>query len=976
MKIGRPKHLKVGTRNISMINRFKYCFFSLFFLCSLCAQKIDQQSWVDSIYSSLNLDQKVGQLFSVWTASKYGQAEINEIKKIINDYHIGGLIFSLGNINDQIISHNIFQEESNIPLLISMDAEWGLGMRLDDGFSFPYNITLGAIRDDSLVFKVGQRIGEHLKKMGVHLNFAPVTDVNTNPKNPIIGARSFGENKLNVSKKSIKYIEGLNNSGVLAVGKHFPGHGDTRKDSHLTLPTLNHDLSRIDSIELYPFKEIIRGGVDGIMTAHLKVKSLDDKKITTLSRKIINDLLKEDLGFDGIVITDALDMKAIVDYSDGNYPDVDALIAGNDILLMPTDIKKSIGEIKKAVLDGRVSSNRLENAVKKILNTKYDVGLDAYKPISSQNIKYELNSDQDYALLEKLAEKSMTVIKNESNSIPISLNKKIRVGLVSLGVDNGMTFHKHLNDYRNVEKINISDFENIRDVNNTFDKIIISIHKSDQSPFEKYKLSKNEISIINSLKKNNNVVLVVFSNPYTLLDINLNGFDSVMLAYQNSPIFQKKASEAIFGANDVDGILPVSIGKKYKEGTSIIIKKRNVLSFDHPINFGVDMNKLKKIDSLINDAILNNMTPGAQLLISKNSNIVYHKAYGYKTYEKKEKISNNNIYDLASLTKILVSVPLLLNEFVTNDFDLTTKLSEWFPNKELNNKKDLTVKQLFSHYSGMKSWIPFYKKTIDSVTNTRINKFYSNKRTRQFPFQVSDDLYIKNYKNTIFNEIINSELSDSLSYVYSDLPYFLLKFYLEKKYQSSLDTQIKNFIYDKIGSTSLTFKPTNYFNDNLIVPTAIDNYFRFDIVQGHVHDMGAAMMDGISGHAGLFGNSLDVAKILQLFLQKGSYANEKFFDGKFFDLFNFRHFEEKKVRRGIGFDKPELDPDDPNTCGCVSDKSFGHYGFTGSVAWVDPETEIIYVFLSNRTFPDENNNSLSEYNIRTEIQKLVHEAFD
>ena len=924
----------------------------------------------------MSLDQKVGQLYSVWTASKYGQEEINEIKRIINEYHIGGLIFSLGNINDQIISHNIFQEQSNIPLLISMDAEWGLGMRLDDGFSFPYNITLGAIRDDSLVFAVGQRIGEHLKKIGVHLNFAPVSDVNTNPKNPIIGARSFGENKFNVTNKSIKYIEGLNNSGVLAVGKHFPGHGDTRKDSHLTLPTLNYDLSRIDSVELYPFKQIIRSGVNGIMTAHLKVKSLDDKMITTLSRKIITDLLKRDLGFDGIVITDALDMKAIVDYSKGNYPDVDALIAGNDILLMPSDLKKSIVEIKKAVSDGRVPSKRLENAVKKILNTKYEVGLNKYKPISNDNIKYKLNSDQDYALLEKLAEKSMTLIKNESNSIPISFDKKNKVGLVSLGIDNGMTFHKYLNNYRAVEKIDISDLKNVRDINKNFDKIIVSVHKSDKSPFDNYKLSPKEISIINTLKKYNNVVLVVFSNPYTLLDINLNGFDSVMLAYQNSPIFQKKASEAIFGANDIDGILPVSIGKKYKEGTSIVIKKRNVLSFDHPVNFGVNMNKLKKIDSLINDAIQNNMTPGAQLLIAKNSNIVYHKAYGYKTYEKKEKINNNNIYDLASLTKILVSVPLLLNEFMTNDFDLTTNLSEWFPDKELKNKKDLTVKQLFSHYSGMKSWIPFYKKTIDSVTNTRINKYYSNKKSQKFPFQVSDDLYIRNYNDTIFNEIINSELSDSLSYVYSDLPYFLLKFYLEKKYQLSLDTQIKNYLYDKIGSTSLTYKPTNFLDKKLIVPTAVDDYFRFNLVEGHVHDMGAAMMDGISGHAGLFGNSLDIAKILQLFLQKGSYANEKFFDEKFFDLFNFRHFKEKKVRRGIGFDKPELDPDDPNTCGCASDKSFGHYGFTGSVAWVDPETEIIYVFLSNRTFPDENNNSLSEFNIRTEIQKLVHEAFD
>ena len=959
-----------------MFNRIKYCFFSLFFLCSLHTQKIHQEIWVDSVYSSMNIDQKVGQLYSVWTASRYGQAEINEIKNIIDKYHIGGLIFSLGSINDQIISHNIFQKQSNIPLLISMDAEWGLGMRLEDGFSFPYNITLGAIRDDSLIFNVGQRIGEHLKKMGVHLNFAPVSDVNTNPKNPIIGARSFGENKFNVSKKSIKYIEGLNESGVLAVGKHFPGHGDTRKDSHLTLPALNYDSTRIDSIELYPFKQIINNGVDGIMTAHLKVKSLDDKMITTLSRKIINDLLKVDLGFEGIVITDALDMKAIVDYSKGNYPDVDALIAGNDILLMPTDLKKSISEIKKAVLDGRVTEKRLEDAVKKILKTKYKVGLNKYRPIPNNNIKDQLNTHEDYALFEKLAEKSMTLIKNERNLIPLSLDKDLKVGLVNLGTENSETFHNYLNNFRIVEKIDISDLKKIKDANKRYDKVIVSVHKSDKSPFEDYKLSKNEISIINTLKKNNEIILVIFSNPYSLLDINLNGFESVLVAYQNSNIFQKKASEAIFGANDIDGVLPVTIGKNYEEGTSIVIKKSDILSFDHPVNLGVDMNKLNKIDSLINYAIKNKMTPGAQLLIAKNSNIIYHNSFGYKTYEKKQEINNNSIYDLASLTKILVSVPLLLKEFTHKNFDLNTKLADWFPDIDLNDKKNLSVKQLFSHYSGMKSWIPFYKKTIDSVTNKRIDKYFSKTKSKDFPFQVLDELFIKNYNDTIFNEIVKSELSDSLSYVYSDLPYFLLKFYLERTYKTSLDTQIKEYIYDKIGSSSLTYKPTIFFPKNSIVPTVIDDYFRFDIVQGHVHDMGAAMMDGVSGHAGLFGNSLDVAKVLQLFLQKGSYSKKLFFDEENFNLFNIRHFEDEKVRRGIGFDKPELDPDDPNTCGCVSESSFGHYGFTGSMAWVDPEKEIIYVFLSNRTYPDESNNSLSEFNIRTELQKIVHEAFE
>ncbi len=931
----------------------------------------DQKQWVDSVYSSMNIDQKIGQLFTVWVATKYGDDEIKHISKLIKDHQLGGLIFSLGNIKDQAKAINKFQEISKVPLLISMDAEWGIGMRLDDAFSFPYNMTLGAIKNDSLVYNVGKRIGYHAKRLGVHINFAPVVDINTNPRNPIIGSRSFGEDKFNVANKGISYLKGMHEYGIMGAAKHFPGHGDTETDSHKTLPTISFNKDRIDDVELYPFKKLIENNLDGIMTAHLNIPNLDKKEISTLSQKVINNLLVNDLGFKGLVITDALDMKAIVDFSKGDYPDITALNAGNDLLLMPTDVAKSIKEIKKAYQKNKISPQRLESAVKKILHAKYKAGLSDLKPIEIDNIVDDLNQDIDYALLDRLAEESITLVKNQNLNIPLDISNNQSVGYVNFGDDSYNTFINYINKYKKVDHINKINSDSLIEKTKSYDKIIIGLHKTDKSPFEDYKFTKEEISFINEIKNETNLTIVVFSKPYSMLDIDVDGIESIIIAYQNSEIFQIKAAQALFGAIDTKGVLPVSINNKIPVNTSIQLKKKNILSFKHHLNKNFELSRLNKIDSIINFAIENKMTPGAQLLIAKEGSVIYQKSYGYHTYENNKKVANSDIYDLASLTKILVSVPLIIKEFDTNNLNLNTSLGELFPDFELFDKKDLKIDEILSHNGRLTPWIPFYKETLDSVSNKQLKQHYSNEKNKNFSIEVRKGLFMRDWNDTIFKRIINSPLLEKKEYKYSDLPYYFIKKYLEEKYSSSLDNLVKNYIFSKIGANTLSYNPNINSDIKSIVPSENDSYFRNGILKGFVHDMGAAMQGGVGGHAGLFGNSLDVAKIMQLYLQKGNYGNLDFFSSGVFDEFNKCHFCDDNVRRGIGFDKPEIEDDETITCDCVSKNSFGHSGFTGTYAWADPEDQIIYVFLSNRTYPTMENRKLIDYNIRTDIKKIV-----
>ena len=716
-----------------------FLFFLLFSVFSfsqnplLTKDKLKQEIWVDSVYNSLSIDQKIGQLFTIWVATKQGPEKMKEVSSIIKKNHLGGLIFSLGNIKDQAKYTNEFQSISKVPLLIGMDAEWGIGMRLDDAFSFPYNMTLGAVNNESLIYNVGKRIGVHAKRIGVHINFAPVTDINTNPNNPIIGSRSFGEDKFSVTNKSLSYLMGMQSEGIMGSAKHFPGHGDTSTDSHKTLPTINFSAKRINEVELFPYKKLIDNNLSSVMVAHMEVPSLEKepKMPSTLSKNIISKLLKKKLKFEGLVITDAMDMKGVVDFNKNQSADVSALLAGNDILLMPDDLDESTKSIKNAINNGIITEKRLKYSVKKILMAKYKAGLHVNNEVNLNNIVEDMNSDVDKLLFEEITEKSITLIKNDNDILPLK-DISSKIAFLEMGGSSSDEFFKMLNHYTKVDKIEY-DSEILRKIE-PYNTVIVGFHKSNKSPFDPYKFSKSDKEILELISKNKKVILNIFAKPYALMDVDMTDISSVLVSYQNNSTAQNKSAQIIFGALPAVGKLPVSINNKYPVHTSIKTTTLDRLSYGLPSNIIFDLDKLNSIDLFVEDAIENKMTPGAQVLIAKNGKVIFNKNYGYKTYDKTEPIDWDNIYDLASLTKILSSVPLLMNEYENNTIDEESTLFDIIPDLNLRDKSNLLLKEMLAHQSGLYPWIPFYKETLDSINHDPLSSFYSKKKTNFFLF--------------------------------------------------------------------------------------------------------------------------------------------------------------------------------------------------------------------------------------------------
>lgn len=937
-----------------------------------------QKQWVDSIYNAMTLKQKVGQLFMVQAFSDEKKLQKSKLLELIKNQHIGGLIYSNGGPVRQAKLDNELQAASKIPLLVGMDAEWGLSMRLDSTYAFPWNMTLGAIKDLDLIKKTGQYIGEHCKRIGVHFNFAPVVDINTNPQNPIIGNRSFGEDKNNVTEKALAFMQGMQSAGVLANAKHFPGHGDTDQDSHKTLPTVSFDKKRIETIELFPYKKLISNGLSSVMVAHLNVPSLEPRANfpSSLSKPIVSDLLKTKLKFEGLIFTDALDMKGVSNFSKPGAIDVQAFLAGNDVLLMSENVEVGMEEIMLSYYSGRISEARLAHSVKKILNAKYKVGLNNYNPIKTKNLVADLNRSKDDLLYAQLMQNAITVVKNDKSTLPIKDLELKNIAYVYMGDRSGKPFLNTLKKYAKITEVKSDNLDQLIQKLKHFNLVIVGFHKSNSSPWKSYKFTNKELVWLQEIARTNEVILNIFSKPYTLDALkSYSNFEGVVVGYQNSATAQKLSAQILFGALSAQGQLPVSISNSmYKVGHGLQTSKIDRLSFGLPESVGMSSAKLSKLDSVANFAIDEKMTPGIQLLVARKGKVIYDKNFGYHTYSKQRKVRAEDLYDLASLTKILVTLPLLMELVEHGSVDLDDRLGDILPQYKKTNKSQITLKEMLSHYARLQPWIPFYQSTLDSVTNKPISRFFRTKKSKKYPIKISENSFLRtDFTDTIHQNIIDSKLLDEKKYRYSDLPYYILKDYLESFYDVSLDALIQQRFYKTIGANYSTYNPLEKFDKTQVIPTEKDTYFRFDTVHGHVHDMGAAMQNGVGGHAGLFSNANDVAKLMQMYLQYGHYGGKQFLTPKTIDAFNTCYFCEEDNRRGVGFDKPQLDEEGP-TCGCISMTSFGHSGFTGTYAWADPEEEIIYVFLSNRTFPDSKNNRLLKENIRTEIQRLIYEA--
>ena len=937
-------------------------------------KNMQQLKWVDSIYNKMSFDEKLGQLFMPYVPSNNTKETRKKIKHLIQDLHIGNVFFLKGHPSDEQALNNYMQKISKYPILSAIDAEWGLSMRLDSTPKFPWNMTLGAIQNDSIIYKIGRRIGQNLKNAGYQMNFSPDADINTNPNNPIIGNRSFGEDMENVARKSYMMMSGLQDEDILTTAKHFPGHGDTNQDSHKTLPRIDFDYDRIQKVELYPFKKLINQGLTGVMIAHLKIPALDfTGRPSTLSYNIVSNILKKQLAYRGLIITDAMAMKGVADYMESGMVDLEAFLAGNDVLLGTIEIDKALIAFKKAYKSGKITDQRLALSVRKILAAKYWAKLHRYQTKTNKDFYPNL---QDSLLNQEAFENAITLIKNENNILPIK-NVAQKIAFVPLGDDSSGIFYKYLNKYTKVDKVHIDNALSVSKKLKNYDLVIVGFHKSSVNPWKSFKFSPNEIAILKKISKEKTTILDIFSSPYALIDVmDKISPKAVVISYQNDYYPQEISPQMIFGALAFKGKLPVGINISYPVHTGIVTEKISRLSYGFPEQVGMSSQKLKRVDSLMQFMLDTLAAPGAVVLAARNGKVIFEKTYGYQTYQKKRRVQATDLYDLASVTKVLGTTTLIMKAYDEKMFKLNNTLGELMPDLLKNSNKDsISVKEALSHYAKIKSWIPFYLNTIDPKTKKPLRKFYRHQKSKEFNIEVAKNLYLKNsYLNVIFDTIAKVPQYEKLKYVYSGLPFYLFKKYIEDQKKIGMDRLLDSLFYKPLGATTITYKPLKKFRASRIAPTEKDDYFRHQILRGYVHDMGAAMLNGVSGNAGLFGDANDLAKMMQMYLNNGTYGKHLYISDSTFQTFNHRYFARDSVRRGLGWDKPQFKGKPGPTFEEISSKSFGHQGFTGTMVWADPEEQIVYIFLSNRTYPTMKNRLLYELNFRSEVHRRIYEA--
>jgi beta-glucosidase-like glycosyl hydrolase/CubicO group peptidase (beta-lactamase class C family) len=969
--------------------------------------------WADSILNSMSLQEKIGQLIMVPGYSNKGENHVKYIEKLIKKHHVGGIIFFQGGPLRQIKQLNKYQEVTKIPLLVAMDAEWGLSMRLDSTIRYPYQMTLGAIQNNHLIYRMGEDIAAQMNRLGVHMNFAPVADVNVNPDNPVINYRSFGEEKIRVSEKSLAYVQGLQDNCILATIKHFPGHGDTRFDSHKTLPVINHSKERLENIELYPFQFLIKKGAASVMTAHLSVPALDSTKLlpTSLSKPVIQGILKNEMGFEGITVTDALNMKGVSNYYNAEDIAIHSIKAGNDVLLMPEDVEKTIEAIQKAIKKGSISKQDINAKCKKILYAKYWLGLYHKDSIISNNLYSDLHLREYEHLRNKLYEASLTVIQNKNDLIPLKSLDTLSIASVTIGDGSINRFQKKMDFYTRIKHFSISkyatlsEFNELRQTLNEFDLVIIGIHKTSLYPSKGYGITKHAVDFATRLAEQVHVILDLFANPYGLAYFsNTDVFESIIISYEDEQVVHELSAQLIFGGIGANGILPVTATPDFPAGTGLIIPKTR-LKYSVPEEVNINTDTLHYIDSIVFDAIKKKAIPGCQVLIAKDEVVFYNKTFGYHTYLNETPVKHFDLYDVASLTKIMATVPALMKLYEDEKLYLDEKLSTYLPFLDTTNKKDIRINEVLSHQAGLFPWLPFYLYTIEGLDykenlfnseltidypfmldhNKFLNKNYRFKKgvfsydySETFHIKVADHLYMNaSYIDTIYKRINKSKLLEEKKYCYSDLGFYYFYKLIERLTGRQLEQYIQEYLYNPIGANYTMYLPLRKYPPQQIVPTENDQIFRKQLLRGYVHDPGAAMLGGVGGHAGVFSNANDLAKIMQMYLNGGCYGGDTFFSDSTVDEFTFSPFKDNDNRRALGFDKPVTEMDKPGpTCKGIYFDSFGHTGFTGTIAWADPEYNIIYIFLSNRIHPDQYNRKLITMDVRTKIQKIIYDALD
>lgn len=925
--------------------------------------------WAEKVLNSMTLEEKVGQFFMVATWSEKDESHQAEIEKIIRENKIGGLIYFQGDKSNLKTSISRMQTAAKVPLLIGMDAEWGVAMRLEKEERFPFAYTIGAANDVALTEKIAESMAQECRDFGIHINFAPDADVNSNPYNPVIGFRSFGEDSKNVAEHVAAFVKGMEAEGVMTSIKHFPGHGDTDKDSHFELPTVSHSKEVFFSTDFPPFKAGIKAGTSSVMIGHLNVPSLDNSGTpSSLSKKVIQGYLQDSLGFKGLVISDALNMKAVADKYGKTEVVVKAFEAGCDILLYPESVSESIDAIVNKVKSGKISEKEINARCLKVLKAKHHAIFRAKKAPKYTAGEVDWIKKQVY-------EKSLTVVKNENSVLPL-INTEQKVALVCLG-SNTITYQLMAQNFNPHDQFQFETadeaIKNLGAKLDQYDVIVTSIHSSSVRSVKAYGMPEKWQDWLAQLPEKSKSVLVLFGNPFAFANTPIiEKQDAVVIAYENHPLAQDRAAQMIFGAIGANGKMHFQISDFLKKGKGLNVKSVNRLKYSQPEELGINAEKLGEIDQIALNGVAKGAFPGCQVLVAVEGKIIYQKSFGTKTYEGNDTVNNRDIYDIASVSKIAGSTAALMKLETQGKFTLNKKLEDYIP--DVTGKGafgKIFIKDMMAHQAGLTPWIPFYKKT---VSNGKLSPtIYSTEKKEGFELQVAKDIWISNsYPDTLYKRILNSGLNPVKKYEYSDLGYYFVKKIIEKQTSQTLDKYLYSELYNPMGLQNIRYTPLSFFPYDRIVPTENDKDFRGQVIRGHVHDPGAAMLGGVGGHAGVFANSADLAAIMQLFLNKGNYMGKQLIDQSVIAAYTKAQFAGN--RRGAGFDRPTSSAKGGPTCELVSQESYGHSGFTGTFTWADPAYGINYVFLSNRVYPSAENWKIRDMNIRTEIQRVIYQA--
>ena len=946
-----------------------------------------EQRWVDSVFNALPPQQRLGQLFMAAAYSNRGPEHTDALLKLIREQHIGGLIFFQGTPERQAELTNYFQSQSRVPLLIAIDGEWGPGMRLNGTMSFPYQMTLGAIQNDSLIYEMGTEIAREFRRLGIQMNFAPVVDVNNNPRNPVINFRSFGMDRDNVARKGVMYMLGLQDHGILATAKHFPGHGDTGTDSHLTLPVIRHSRAHLDSVELYPFKKMISHGVAAIMVAHLSIPALDStpNRASTLSRPIVTGLLEKELGFGGLVVTDAMNMKGVTKYYAPGLADVKALEAGNTLVEFSEDIPKALDEVKKALENGLLSQEDVDRRIKKILRAKYRAGLARYQPVALNHLHEDLNTVAARMLNRRLSREAVTLLQNRDSILPVKHLEKEKIAAVVVGSDTLTRFQEYLKKYTRMDLFTVpADTAGLQKVLTRlsgYSLVILGIQGTDQHPYRNFGLNSGEVAAIDSIITNNRTVTVFFGNPFALtLFRHIPESRALLVTYQETPVMQELAAQMVFGAYGVRGRLPVSVEGLFRTGDGITLKANGRLRYDIPEAVGMDSRFLEHhIDSLCLNGLDSAAYPGCEVLVARHGTVIFHKTYGYFTYARQSPVNPDDLYDFASVTKITGPLPALMRLHDQGKFKLDVPLSTYWPDFRHSNKKNIIVRDVLAHQGRLQAWIPYWRNTVNKRGDLR-RRYYSLDSTDKYTTYVAPRIFLKDsYRKKIYKAIKKSPLLPEKKYLYSGLSFYLWPQIIENLTGRDYETYLKDSVYRPLGAWDLTFNPYKHYPLSRIAPTENDTFFRKEQLRGWVHDEGASMMGGVSGNAGLFGTVNDLAKLMQMYLNMGIYGGRRIISDSTMREFTRYQFPENDNRRGLGFDKPalnrdEVPPEEAYPAVSASTASFGHSGYTGTFTWVDPANGLLYIFFSNRVYPTRLNTKLIKMNIRTNILEAIYQA--